>query len=105
MAAQRAGFDVRYQSSDAFSGSRHYEKAKGAPQPGDVMWQPGHVGIYTGQMYKNTSIPQGLDIGSTRGVRESPWGEDADWFEGGDELTYYPPVRTITVSLCRKRMG
>jgi len=89
LSERSAGFGVPYtQSSDFAAPGSSYEKVTGAPQPGDVMWQPGHVGLYTGHTFGDTKNPSGLQIGSPKGVREAPFGPGG-WFKGGGQLTYY----------------
>lgn len=88
LSQRQAGFGVPYTTSRDFGTSPNYEPVTGDAQRGDVMWQPGHVGMYTGHGYKKTKNPSGLQIGSPAGVREGPFGV-LGWFPGGNELKYF----------------
>ena len=88
LSQRQAGFGVPYTTSRDFGTSPNSEPVTGDAQRGDVMWQPGHVGMYTGHGYKKTKNPSGLQIGSPAGVREGPFGV-LGWFPGGNELKYF----------------
>ncbi len=83
---QSAGVDVPYTTSGGFADSPHFEPTT-TPQPGDVIWQPGHVGIYMGT--NENGQPMGAQMGNS-GAAIGPWGKGG-WFEGGEQVTFYHP--------------
>ena len=57
---------------------------------GDVIWQPGHMGIYSGD--DEDASPRGWQMG-THGAAELTWGPDGD-FTGGDDTRHNRPLQT-----------
>lgn len=50
------------------------------------MWQPGHLGIFSGK-FDDLGRPLGYQMG-TSGAKLAPWGRGG-WFAGGSSLIYY----------------
>lgn len=82
-----SGHDVPDTTTDALATSKHFMPVTN-PQPGDVIWQPGHMGIYTGT--DAAGHPLGMQMG-VHGPAEGKWGPGG-WFDGGGETKYYRPV-------------
>lgn len=81
-----SGVSVPYVTTKDIATSSHFQKVTD-PQPGDVIWQPGHMGIYTGTNEKGQ--PLGAQMGE-HGAATGTWGEGG-WFKGGNQVTYYRP--------------
>ncbi len=84
-ATESAGFEVPPHASSDYANSKYYERTF-HPQAGDVMHQPGHVGVFSG-----TSDASGRPLGNqmgTSGAKLQPWGPRGV-FAGGDELAFY----------------
>lgn len=80
-----SGVDVPYVTTHGIADSPHF-KATTDPQPGDVIVQGGHMGIYTGKNDKGQ--PMGAQMGE-HGAAEGPWGKGG-WF-GSAAPVYYQP--------------
>ena len=59
---------------------------------GDIMWQPGHVGVFSGK-HDESGRPLGYQMGTT-GASLQPWGPGGV-FEGGAQLIYYRLLKPI----------
>ncbi len=81
-----SGLDVPHVSTKEIGASKHFTKVT-APQPGDIIWQPGHMGVYVGKNEKGQ--PLGAQMGE-HGAAVGVWGEGG-WFGGGDQVTYFHP--------------
>jgi hypothetical protein len=88
---QEGGFShIPYHTTRDLAGSKYYRKVNASEaQAGDILWQPGHMGVYTGQSDAR-GRPMGVQMGSS-GAREAPWGLNG-WFAGGAQLKYYRPL-------------
>ena len=82
-----SGVDVPYVTTKDIATSKHFQKVTD-PKPGDIIWQPGHMGIYTGKNDKGQ--PLGAQMGE-HGAAVGTWGEGG-WFKGGDQAVFYKPV-------------
>lgn len=83
-----SGHNVPDTTTGAIATSEHFVLVTD-PQPGDVIWQPGHMGIYTGT--DAAGHPLGMQMG-VHGPAEGTWGPGG-WFQGGNETRYYRPVQ------------
>ncbi|MEZ4302366.1 MAG: NlpC/P60 family protein [Polyangiaceae bacterium] len=81
-----SGVKAPYVSTDEIANSSSFKPVTD-PMPGDIIWQPGHMGIYTGKDDKGH--PLGAQMG-THGAAVGVWGEGG-WFKGGKETLYYRP--------------
>jgi cell wall-associated NlpC family hydrolase len=82
-----SGHEVDDVTTEAIGTSKDFTPVT-HPQPGDVIWQPGHMGIYTGT--DSAGHPLGMQMG-TLGPAEGRWGPGG-WFKGGNETRYYRPA-------------
>lgn len=89
---QASGVDVPYVTTKQIGAKefeKYYEKVTDSPQPGDIVWQPGHMGIYVGQ--DDQGRPLGEQMGES-GANQGVWGPGG-WFSGGDKIEYYRPKK------------
>lgn len=82
-----SGLNIPYVTTNGIKTSKYFTKVTD-PQPGDVIWQPGHMGIYMGKNEKGQ--PLGAQMGK-HGAALGVWGEEG-WFEYGDETKFFHPA-------------
>ena len=81
---------IPYHTTAQLADSKYY-RAVGADeaQAGDIMWQPGHMGVYLGRQ-DGRGRPLGAEMGNS-GAHIAPFGPNG-WFAGGSQLIYYRPL-------------
>jgi RHS repeat-associated protein len=81
---------IPYHTTAQLADSKYYRPVPGSEaRAGDIMWQPGHMGVYLGRS-DDRGRPLGAQMGN-RGARIAPFGPNG-WFAGGSDLTYYRPL-------------
>jgi RHS repeat-associated protein len=89
-ALNNAGVRIPYESSKTMSTSGNFAVvAAGQQRAGDIMSQPGHVGVYSGSS-DDRGRPLGYQMGNS-GANLAPWGASG-WFAGGNQLVYLRPL-------------
>lgn len=89
-----AGIEMPPTATWELANNPNYERVDAEDaQPGDVIWQPGHMGIYSGT--DDDGDPYGYQMGH-HGAQELQWGPQSDGgqFAGGDQAAYYRPLQT-----------
>jgi cell wall-associated NlpC family hydrolase len=89
-----AGLKTPYTTTKAIEKSPYfYQIPPEQAQPGDIIVQSGHMGIYTGKFYtdkKYQGSPEAIQMGG-KGARPAPWGPKG-WFSKPEkEPRYYRP--------------
>ena len=88
-----AGLDVPATATWQFASSMYYARIHPRRRrAGDVLWQPGHVGIYSGSDDER-GRPLGYQMGSGGAALEA-WGPGGV-FIGGEQLIYYRLLKRI----------
>ena len=88
-----AGLEVPATATWQFATSMYYARVHPRRRrEGDVMWQPGHVGIFSGT-YDAKGRPLGYQMG-THGAALLAWGPGGE-FSGGEQLIYYRLLKRI----------
>lgn len=91
---RRAGLPTPYLGTWELEGSRWYvEVATADARAGDVIWQPGHMGIYTGDSFRRRGKLGHIAYEMTR---RGPWRPRGEWgpagrHAGGDFTAFYRP--------------
>lgn len=81
---------IPYHQTSDLAGSKYYRAVSASDaQAGDIMWQPGHMGVYTGGSDER-GRPLGVQMGGG-GARIAPFGPNG-WYAGGNQLIYYRPL-------------
>lgn len=91
-AVRGAGLDYGHLSTRDLAGSdRLKEVSASEARAGDLIWQPGHMGIYTGETgtRKGKLTYQAYDMGGRGPAKPiGQWGPGG-WFAGGDKTKFY----------------
>lgn len=87
---QQAGVNVPYETTSSILNSGSYQEVTAAnAQPGDVLVQGGHMGVYAGTT-DSQGRPQGWQMGNN-GAQLGAWGPNG-WFYPNQPLRYFRPV-------------
>jgi hypothetical protein len=86
----QAGIDLPATSTRDLDNNINYQPIdEDDAEPGDIILEPGHMGIYTGD--DEDGDPRGWQMGKS-GAKELTWGENGDF--SGEDPRYFRPLQT-----------